>query len=230
MEVKKSSKANLENKKLLYRELGFIFALLVVLGALEYKSYEKVEVLALTEEAVEIEVENIPITTEAPPPPPEVPDMPVFSDIIDIVDDDVVVDDDIFISLEDDADMGVQIMDYVEEIIEEEIIEEAIPFAFVEEKPSFMGGDANEFSRWIGKNMEYPDVARENGIQGRVLLEFTVKSDGTVANVRVLRGLDASCDKEAMRVVSMSPKWVPGKQRNKAVPVTYQFPVVFQLR
>lgn len=108
--------------------------------------------------------------------------------------------------------------------------EEAIPFNIVEEKPSFNGGDANEFSKWVNSQLVYPKSAKENGIQGRVTLQFTVEADGRVTTIRVVRGVDPSLDAEALRVVSMSPRWKPGKQRNKAVRVTYTFPVIFQLR
>ena len=175
------------------------------------------------------EEEIIPITQETPPPPPEAPKIPVLSDQIDIVDDEIEVDND-FLSLEDSDDMGVEIMDYVENVQEEVVEEEAIPFQLVEEKPSFMGGDANQFSAWVNKRLVYPEIAKENGVQGRVTLQFTVEKDGSVTKVKVLRGVDPSLDKEAVRVVSMSPKWKPGKQRDRAVPVTYTFPVYFQLR
>ena len=133
-------------------------------------------------------------------------------------------------NLEDDASLGVEIMDYVEVVEEEVVEEEAIPFQLVEEKPSFQGGDANQFSKWVNSRLVYPEIAKENGVQGRVTLQFTVEKDGTVTKVKVLRGVDPSLDKEAVRVVSMSPKWKPGKQRDRAVPETYTFPVIFQLR
>ena len=177
-----------------------------------------------------IEEEIIPITQEETPPPPEAPKIPVLSDQIDIVDDDIQVEDDMFMNLEDNANLGVEIMDYVETVEEEEVEEEAIPFQLVEEKPSFNGGDANEFSKWVNSRLVYPEIAKENGVQGRVTLQFTVNADGSVSNVKVLRGVDSSLDKEAVRVVSSSPKWKPGKQRDRAVKVTYTFPVIFQLR
>ena len=152
-----------------------------------------------------------------------------LSDEIDIVDDDIKVDNE-FLSLEDDANLGVEIMDYVEEVEEEVVEEEAIPFALVEEKPTFQGKDANEFSKWVNSHLEYPEIAKENGVQGRVTLQFTVNPDGSVSNVKVLRGVDPSLDKEAVRVVSASPKWKPGKQRDRAVKVTYTFQVYFQLK
>ena len=229
MEVKKSDKANLENKKLLFTELGLIVSLAITFGAFEYTSKEtKVSTLEDTAEVV-LEEEIIPITQETPPPPPAAPKIPILSDQIDIVDDEIELDDDMFMNLEDDASLGVEIMDYVE--VEEEVVEEeAIPFQLVEEKPSFQGGDANQFSKWVNQRLVYPEIAKENGVQGRVTLQFTVEKDGTVTKVKVLRGVDPSLDKEAVRVVSQSPKWKPGKQRDRAVPVTYTFPVIFQLR
>ena len=230
MEVKKSKKASLENKRLLFTEIGMVIALLAVWGAFEWKTKEKTTTAFNDQESV-VEVEDmVPITQETPPPPPEAPKIPVLSDQIDIVDDDIQIEDNI-LNLEDNANMGVEIMDYVEDVQEEEVVEEeAIPFQLVEEKPSFNGGDANEFSKWVNQHLEYPEIAKENGVQGRVTLQFTVNPDGSVSNVKVLRGVDSSLDKEAVRVVSQSPKWKPGKQRDRPVKVTYTFPVVFQLR
>lgn len=230
MEIKKSEKASLENKRLLFVEIGFVVALLAVWGAFSYSTREKkIDALAdMNQEVAEEEI--IPITQETPPPPPEAPKIPILSDQIDIVDDDIKVDDDMFMNLEDNANMGVEIGDYVEAVEEEVVEEEAIPFQLVEEKPSFQGGDANQFSKWVNSKLVYPEIAKENGVQGRVVLQFTVNPDGSVSNVKVLRGVDPSLDKEAVRVVSSSPKWKPGKQRDRAVKVTYTFPVIFQLR
>ncbi len=230
MEVKKSPKADLENKKLLFREIGFVVVLAIVLLAFEWSSTEKEELMDLTQETVAIEEEIIPITQEQQEVPPEMPKIPVLSDVIDIVDDDIVVKDDLFIDLEDNANLGVEILDYVAQVEEEVVEEEAIPFALVETKPMFQGGDANNFSRWVATHLQYPEIAKENGVQGKVTLQFTVNTDGTVSNVKVLRGVDASLDKEAVRLVSSSPKWTPGKQRDRAVKVSYTFPVIFQLR
>lgn len=231
MEVKKSEKASLENKRLLFTEIGFVVALIAIYFAFNWSSTEK-EVTTLETEVANVEVEDmVPITQETPPPPEAAPKIPILSDQIDVVDDNIKVDDNMFQNLEDDANSGVEIMDYIESAPEEETVEEeAIPFQLVEEKPSFNGGDANEFSKWVNSKLVYPEIAKENGVQGRVTLQFTVNADGTVSNVKVLRGVDSSLDKEAVRVVSSSPKWKPGKQRDRAVKVTYTFPVIFQLR
>lgn len=102
------------------------------------------------------------------------------------------------------------------------------PFQLVEEKPSFNGGDANEFSKWVNSHLKYPKEA--DCAQGRVTVQFTVDIDGCVKNVSVLRGVEPSLDAEAVRVVSLSPKWKPGKSKGKPVPVRYTFPVIFQPR
>ena len=231
MELKKSPKADLGNKKLLFLEIGLIISLGVTYLAFNYTT-DDVAKSTLEENQVAEEVEEVMITEplETPPPPPvEVPEI-AFSDQIDIVDDDIEVED-IIIESEDDEDFEITIMDYAAEVVEEEVVEEeAIPFQLVEEKPSFQGGDANQFSKWVNQRLVYPEIAKENGVQGRVTLQFTVEKDGSITKVKVLRGVDPSLDKEAVRVVSSSPKWKPGKQRDRAVPVTYTFPVIFQLR
>ena len=230
MESKITPKADLQKKNLMFLEIGLIAALALCLLAFEWSSSEKVETMDLTAQAQTIEEEEIINTQEQQEIPPEMPKIPVLSDIIDIVDDDIQVNDDLFIDTEDNANLGVEIMDYHTEVVEEVVEEEAIPFALVEEKPKFQGGDANTFSAWVNKNLQYPEIAKENGVQGRVTLQFTVNTDGSVSDVKVLRGVDSSLDKEAVRIVSMSPKWTPGKQRERPVKVVYNFPVVFQLR
>ncbi len=230
MEIKKSAKASLENKRLLFTEIGLVVALLIVYAGFNYSSKDKSVSMLEDTTQVLVEEEMIAIQNELPPPPPEAPQIPILSDQIDIVDDDIKLDDDTFLNLEDDN-TGVEILDYKEAVVEEEEVEEeAIPFQLVETKPSFNGGDANEFSKWVNSRLNYPEIAKENGVQGRVTLQFTVEADGRVTNVKVLRGVDDSLDKEAVRVVSSSPKWKPGKQRDRPVKVTYTFPVIFQLR
>ncbi len=210
-------------------EIGCIIALALVYFGFEYTS-EEVRTVVLDDNSVITEIEDlIPITFETPPPPPAAPKIPVLSDQIDIVDDDIEIDDNMFLKLEDDPGSGVEIMDYIE-VIDEVVEEEEIPFMLVEEKPTFQKGDANQFSKWVNQRLVYPEIAKENGVQGRVTLQFTIDKDGSLTKVKVVRGVDPSLDKEAVRVVSMSPKWEPGKQRDRAVPVTYTFPVIFKLR
>ena len=106
--------------------------------------------------------------------------------------------------------------------------EDIIPMQLVEEKPSFQGGDLNTFSKWVNEHIVYQEKFAE--ATGRVTLKFIVAKDGSVVNVKVLRGVDPLLDKEAVRVVSSSPKWEPGKQRGQAVNVEYTFSVIFRVR
>jgi len=168
MKTKKSSKADLENKRVLFVEIGLVVALAVVLGAFEYKTYEKNVSMITADLQQVIEEEQIPITMETPPPPPEIPKTPVLSDAIEIVDDDIIIEEDIFIETEDDASFAVEIRDYINYDEEETVEEEEIPLAIVEEKPSFMGGDENTFTKWVHERIIYPEIAKENGVQGRV--------------------------------------------------------------
>ena len=233
MEIKKTPKADLENKKLLFREIGLIITLLLVFFAFEWKTSEKASNLPKDIQTAAVEEEMIPITRDTPPPPPEVPKEPTVSDIINIVDDDIKIEFDLVFSSEDDKNLGVEIRDFVatgNRHVEEVIEEEEINVLIVEEKPRFMGGDEQTFSKWVGERIEYPEVAKENGVQGRVMLTFVVGTDGRITDISVIRPVDPALDKEAMRVVASSPRWTPGRQRDKAVKVRYNFPVVFQLR
>ena len=108
---------------------------------------------------------------------------------------------------------------------------ESIPFDVVEQKPGFNGGDANEFAKWVNSQLQYPDAAKEAGEQGRVLLQFTVNPDGSMSEAKVLRSASPELDAEALRVVNgCTVKWTPGMQDGKPVPVSYSFPIVFQLK
>ncbi len=230
MEIKKSPKANLENKKSLFLEIGLVLSLALVLGLFEWTTHDKEEVMSLTGQTVAIEDEQAPITQDTPPPPPEQIKEPVMTEELQIVENDVKVETD-FIST-DDSDQKIEIKPYVEaKPVEEEVeVEETIPFAIIEEKPMFQGKDANEFTKWVYSNIEYPEIARENGISGRVTVEFMIDKDGSVKNVKVLRGVDSSLDQAAVRVIQKSPKWSPGKQRGKPAKVKYTFPIIFQLK
>lgn len=108
---------------------------------------------------------------------------------------------------------------------------EAVPFNLVEVKPSFNGGDANEFSVWVNSHLKYPEQAKADGLQGRVMIQFIIGSDGILRDAVVVRSAGEELDAEALRVISASPKWEPGyNAEGEAVPVTFIFPIVFQLK
>ena len=113
---------------------------------------------------------------------------------------------------------------------EPEKVQDGVPYPLVDVKPTFNGGDANEFSKWVNQNLHYPEEAKKQGIQGKVLVQFTVEPDGSVQNVKLIRGVHPLLDNEALRVVSASPKWTPGSQNGQSVRVTFSFPFWFYLR
>ena len=115
----------------------------------------------------------------------------------------------------------------VKEEVKQEVTQKI--FDVVEQQPQFPGGQAALFS-WLSQNIHYPPVAEENGIYGRVTVSFVVEPDGSISNVQVVRGVDPSLDKEAVRVTKAMPKWQPGKQNGQAVRVKYNLPVTFKLQ
>lgn len=229
MEIKKTEKASLENKRLIFAELGLIAALLVVFAGFESSTRAKEVALLQGNTVIDDEDDIMAIPLDTPPPAPEAPALPMLSDELEIVDNDVTVDLD-FQSL-DDTDVPVDIQEYVrQDVVEEEVEDDPIPFVTVEQKPTFNGGDANGFAKWVNSRLVYPEIAKENGVEGRVTLQFTIGKDGRLQDVKVLNSPDESLAQEAVRVVSSSPKWEPGRQRDRAVKVSYTFPVIYRLR
>jgi protein TonB len=108
-------------------------------------------------------------------------------------------------------------------------VEDPMPFTIVEDKPLYPGGQ-DAMLKFLGDNLKYPKIAKEAGILGVVIVQFIIEKDGTVGEVKIVRGLGGGCNEEAIRVVSMMPKWTPGRQRGKAVKVTFHIPLKFSLR
>ncbi|MGM9825533.1 MAG: energy transducer TonB [Paludibacteraceae bacterium] len=226
MQLKKSQRASLEDKKVVYVLMGFVFVLSLCYVALEWteKEVTKYEVADM-EFTFEEEVEIQQTTQETTPPPPPPPVQEV--EVLNVVEDDVETES-IEINTEDDKDVEVVIAAPVEAPVEEE--EEEVVFVVVETMPEFPGGQQALF-KYLSENVKYPVIAQENGIQGRVICQFVVNKDGSIVDVEVVRsGGDASLDKEAVRVIKSMPKWKPGKQRGKAVRVKYTVPVNFRLQ
>ncbi|MBQ7192681.1 MAG: TonB family protein [Paludibacteraceae bacterium] len=225
MELKKSPKANLEDKRFTYLLMGLVFVLSVCYVALEWTEkevtkYEVADMDFLIEE--EIEIQQTTQETPPPPPPPVVQEV----EVLNVVEDDVETEE-IEINTEDDKDVEVIIQAPVEVVEEEE--EEEVVFVVVEDMPEFPGGP-QALMKYLGESIKYPLIAQENGIQGRVICQFVVNKDGSIVDVEVVRSVDPSLDKEAIRVVKAMPKWKPGQQRGKAVRVKYTLPVSFRLQ
>ncbi len=225
MEIRKNPKVDLESKKTLFFEIGLIISLLLVLGAFSIKSYDKRTVDIMTVQADDAPEEIIPITEQKVKPPPPPPPKQVTQ--IKIVDDDVEVDDDLDIDV--NANDDTEFEEYVPPEEEEEEVEEQPIFTVVESMPEFPGGRA-ALMKYLAEHIKYPPYAKEAGIQGRVFINFVVEKDGSITNVKVLRGIGGGCDEEAVRVVKNMPKWKPGMQRGKPVRVSFNLPVKFTLQ
>jgi protein TonB len=228
MEVKKTPKADLESKKTVFLQIGLVVALSLVLVAFEWTSTDVKVDFSLQEEDIEVEEEIIPITRQEEVKPPPPPPPPAVADILNIVEDDVELDEELEIM---DTEMSQDdIVDFSNLVFEEETRDEGGEiFMIVEEMPEFPGGP-EALQRYLSQSVRYPVIAQENGIQGRVYIQFVINQNGEVTNATILRGVDPSLDREALRVVEAMPKWKPGKQRNRPVRVSYTVPINFVLQ
>ena len=226
MDVKKSPKASLEDKKMLFVMMGLVMVLSLLYIGFEWTDKE-ITVYAATDTSLlaEEEIEVVQTAQELPPPPP--PPAPEIVEILNVVEDNVEVAS-VEINTEDDKNKVVVVSAPVTSApIEEE--EDNVVFQVVEKMPSFPGGDSQLF-KFLNDNVKYPVIAQENGVQGRVICQFVVNRDGSIVDVEVVRSVDASLDKEAIRVIKSMPKWSPGQQRGKPVRVKYTLPVNFKLQ
>lgn len=224
MEIKKSPKADLQNKKVLFTEIGLVIALAVMALAFWYhKSDNKIKVNKIVAEVIEMEEVDVTRQDNTPPPPPQQTQIQVITDVLNIVSNDKKIDSNItFIDESDDFDD----LDIVIEEKEEEIEEEEI-FVNAEVMPKFQGGGLEKFRAWVQNTVRYPQIAQENGIQGNVIIKFVVEPTGKLSNFQVLQTPDKSLSDAAIAVLQKSPKWEPGRQRNKPVRCTYTLPVIF---
>lgn len=227
MEIKKSQTANLEDKKTTWVLIGFIIVLAAHFVAFEWTQYEKTfdgEIIDAGE--VSLEEEMIPITMPekktVPPPPQAV----TQAEVLNIVEDNADIEETTIVSAEDQAEF-VEIRDDVPIVVEEPEEEQQI-FQVVENMPEFPGGNA-ALMAYLKKNIKYPTICQEQGIQGRVIVQFVVNADGSIVDPQVIKPINPYLDKEALRVVSGMPKWKPGEQRGKAVRVKFTLPVTFRL-
>lgn len=225
MDVKKSPKATLEDKKMLFLLMGFVMVLSLLYIGLEWTNSEvKVYDVANSDFLLEDEIEIQTTQEELPPPPP--PPVPEVIEELNIVEDDVKTET-IKIETEDNKDkIVISAPVAAPKVVEED---DQVIFQVVETMPTFPGGDQALF-KFLSDNIRYPVIAQENGIQGRVICQFVVNRDGSIVDVEVVRSVDPSLDREAIRVIRSMPNWKPGMQRGKAVRVKYTLPVNFRLQ
>lgn len=227
MDLKKSNKANLEKKRGVHIILGFIISLSLILISFEWTTLTAVLTDVNAAHEIDYEIEMIQrIRREESKPKQE---LPPIDEVIEVVDDEYEIEVDY--SFDREATPGTE---YIFENFPDdgpEIVIENVDFVIVEEMPTFNGGDPNiEFYKFILRNTRYPEIAAENGVEGKVQIQFVVNSKGFVERAVVTRSADPALDQEALRVIMSSPQWTPGKQRGKAVNVVFTFPINFVLR
>jgi protein TonB len=231
METKKNASCDLECYRNLFVEIGLVLALGICLVAFEVKT--KVEKASIGNELSipEIESEIVPITRQEEVKPPEPPPPPKVVEILNIVADDVELDDELEIEdTEADQETAIDVSPLIGKYQQtEKEADEAQIFYIVEDMPEFPGGEL-ALRKFLSNAIKYPVIAQENGIEGKVYVSFVVGKDGHVADAKVVRGVDPSLDKEAIRVVNSLPVWKPGKQRGKPVRVGFSVPISFVLQ
>jgi len=229
MEVKKNEKVNIEKTKAGFFQLGLVIVLSLSLIAFEWTSGQKGTNEFDTDSWHNLETDIIPATVWPEEEADAKPEVPEITEVFEIIDDGIKAENpfkaisDLF---KENEEIPIEI--YVPEEVPDP--DEDAPYVRVEEMPTFMGGDQNNFARWVQSNVRYPLIPAENGVQGKVFVEFIVEPDGSVSNVLVVRNIDPELDAEAVRVVGASPEWTPGKQMGIAVRVRFTIVVNFQLQ
>lgn len=236
MEPRKTEKADLENKRTVYLQIGLAVALIITIVAFEWKSYDKSDYDLGQLKVENIEEEIIPITkpeqTPPPPPPPPVQQ-------IEIVEDEKEIEEEAKIE-ETEVTQETKIVPI--EPRKEEAPAEPEIFTIVERMPAFKGCENesseekrtsctyNKIQEYLSRTVVYPPMAKDNGITGTVYVTFVIDHNGKVKDARVLRGVGSGLDEEAIRAVKAMPNWSAGQQRGKAVQVQYNLPVKFTLK
>ena len=223
VENKKNPKADLTRTTGLFFNVGLVLSLLLVIFAFEKRVYDdgsEVNLQAMAEDFEDLM--DIPQTQQPPPPPPK----KVQPEIIEVPDEQEIEDD-----IEIDLDVEMTQETVIEAVIFDEApAEEDVDeiFTIVEDQPTPEGGMA-AFYQYVQKNLKYPAQARRMGIEGKVFVQFVVDRDGTLTEVKAVKGIGAGCDEEAESVIRSSPKWKPGKQRGRSVKVRMILPITFKL-
>jgi protein TonB len=223
MEAKKTEKADLTKKSGFFFSIGLFITMALVVSAFEWKEADE-GVMDLTGKRTDTFEETLEVPpTEQPPPPAPVIQQP---QVIEVPDEEEIKDD-----IKVNLDVEVTEEAKVEQIVvqaEEPKEETDEIFTVVEESAAPKGGMA-AFYKYVGEKIKYPAQARRMGIEGRVFVEFVINKDGSLSDVKAIKGIGAGCDEEAVRIIQSAPSWNPGKQRGKAVKQRYTLPIIFKL-
>jgi periplasmic protein TonB len=227
MDPKKASQVSLENRRLTNTIVGLIVSLSLILISFEWTTPEQQMSRLDAAREIEFDMEEVALIPRDEPKPEPKEKLPAVKVVIDIVPDDVEIEDvEFIVEVTDDTEYEY----WTNDSNGTEFVEETIPFVLVQDKPEFNGGDPKtEFAKYIAKHVQYPAIALENHVYGMVVVQFVIDQNGNLTDPVILRSVDPALDAEALRVISASPRWTPGKQRNRSVRVTYQFPINFVL-
>ena len=233
MEIKKSPKADLESKKMLFLEIGLVIALALTGGALAFSSKPVPEpYVASVKDTPEAELDMMARTDQNEPEKPKEEQKKVqtkvLTDALTIVSNEEKIEAPDLLFTEDASMFDDFSFDMGE--VEEEINEEDEIFTILEDPATFRGGGLGEFRQWVMDRVRYPQIAQENGIQGNVIIEFVIDENGDMTRIKVLQSPDPVLSDAAVAVLQKSPKWKPGKQRGKAVKMKFVLPVLFKLQ
>jgi protein TonB len=224
MEPKKTEKADLEKKSFMFFSLGLIIALLLSITAFTYRVYDDTSVKDLgANNANNDEILEVPPTQQLPPPPPKIQQPQIIE-----VPDEKKIEEEIEINMDTEVTEQTKVEEIKIAPQEEEKEDPDQIFLVVEETAAPTGG-MPAFYEYVGKKLKYPAQARRMGIEGKVFVEFVIERDGTITDVKAIKGIGAGCDEEAVRVLQSAPKWKPGKQRGKPVRQRMVLPIAFKL-
>ena len=238
MDIKKSNRSDLRRRINLFFQIGLLISLIIVWALMEYRTYDRQYYDFGKSSGADVDDEMIPITQREQEPPPPLPPPKTAISSISIIGDEIKIEDNIDIDVETGEEDTIY---FHETIIEEAQDEDEIPFTIVEDKPIFPGCENIDnkqerdkctrkgINNIIAKNIEYPSSAKEMGIEGRVISSFSISKSGKVEDIKIIRGVDEYLDREAIRLIKLIPKMIPGKQRNKPVKVSYVIPIWFKL-
>jgi protein TonB len=234
MELKKSNEANLEKWRGMFFLVGLVIALCIIMAALEWKiRIKKTENIVSPDIKPSVEEKVTPVA-HVPEDKPTAVTPPQIIEEVKVVNNEIKVDENITFPIENTEDNKIQPIKLIDPktitLKNDVSARNEQVYMKVEEMPKFQGDDANTFREWIKNHTRYPQIAIENGISGRVIVQFSVNSNGEIVDIIVVRPVDPVLDKEAVRVIRSSPKWTPGKQRGKPVKVQFNFPVYFELQ
>lgn len=226
MDAQTNWRNKLEKNKGIFFKTGLSISMILVLLAFEYKVSERSITDLPPQMDVYIDDEMIEITIPEPPAPPPAPDM---QEITIVPDNELDEDYEFQIDVDLTGDVAIDDFSPVKFVKEEDLIDEKEVFVSPEIMPEFPGGIKALYEH-LANNLRYPSAARETGIQGRVYVSFVIEKDGSVSNVKVMRGIGGGCDQEAVRVIESLPRWHPGQMGTRPVRVSYSLPVFFKLQ